>query len=112
ARTAHERLPVAVRSRHHPRVLGARKLRQVLLYNVADRVDVERPAEPLAEENQALHLGHPRFGLDGLGFRRRVTSLRLLALAQLMEGEYDDEDDQRRYEREARAPLRVSRESE
>ena len=81
---------MAVGSHHHPGVLGACKLRQVLLYNVADRVDVERPAEPLAEKNQALHLGRPRLGLDGLGFRRRVTSLRLLAFAQLMEGKYDD----------------------
>ena len=80
--------------------------------DVADRVEIERAAQRLAEGDEALHLGRARRRFLRIGFGHGRVRACFATLALLMEDEDDGEDDERRHERQAGAPLDVARQIE
>ena len=77
--------------------------------DVADGVDIERPAKRLSEGDEALHFLGPHLRGDGARLSGCRVRFGLLPLALLLKQEHDDEDQQRGNQAEARRALDLAR---
>ena len=78
----------------------------------ADRVEVERAAQCLAEGDEQLHFRRARRRFLRIGFGHGRVRACFATLALLVDDEDDGEDDERGNERQAGAPLDVARQIE
>ena len=87
-------LGVFRRTNHHPHVGRAGQLRQMLEQHIADRIEIERPRQRLAERNQPFQIVRAR-----LGFLRRSRGghglgLDFLPLILLMKKKHHRQNDE------------------
>ena len=90
-----------IHPRHHPRLVGTGELRQMLEYDVANGVGVERPAKRLTERHEPFQFRRVRLRLHGVDLRGGYLPLGLLPLALLMEEKDDNQNEEGWNERQA-----------